>query len=525
MNDNQTDNLLQELYKYGDRTSSFISLYPHFKSYKCDEGCIRYLETDGAWIAAAEPLTPKNSRADAFKAFAVAAASAGKSAVILPIGKQLADELRLAGFDIMQSGVEPIFNLSDYFNEADPLNHLQVAKSLKLRGAKISELSWQQCSEALQKELESIYRQWLEAKDNQQLSFLSISDPFQSIQLKKLFVLEAGGKAQAFLTAVPYYNENHEIAGYYFADWIRADKARAGSIELLMVEAMRILLGNGIKEARLGNCALAKIESKGAAAAMQRLVYKLWSWKYNFKTLYEFKAKLKPSRWDRLYIASNANKLKTLYETTNAHFLTKEHNFINSSILSALTKIKWTLMLSVLCVAVHILKVNTDIVLNLYLQSAYIPGDVTLKGLFLGPLFHNHLRHLFGDQLSLLFFGSAIEWIFGPRLFWILVVFGLWLSNPITHMLLGTALPLVTPEGYSHFLIDKDYGSSNAVYSLVGGLSAKISRPAILILPFALNGVIVCYERQSLLALHHHISLLAGWMIVKYFLSHKSKKI
>ena len=56
---------------FGDRTSSLLSLYPHFDSFTpmSAKGNLQYLETRKALIIATEPMTPVQQRASAIKEF------------------------------------------------------------------------------------------------------------------------------------------------------------------------------------------------------------------------------------------------------------------------------------------------------------------------------------------------------------------------------------------------------------------------------------------------------------------------
>jgi hypothetical protein len=130
-----------------------------------------------------------------------------------------------------------------------------------------------------------------------------------------------------------------------------------------------------------------------------------------------------------------------------------------------------------------------------------------------GPLFHNHLYHLGGDLLSFLVFGLLVEWAAGRGLWALVVAFGLWATNPLTAAALGPALGRWRPEAVASFLAESDVGSSNAVYALVGAASAGLRRPALLLVPFAANGVYLCVGRGSWLSAHHLVGLVGGWAL------------
>jgi hypothetical protein len=164
-----------------------------------------------------------------------------------------------------------------------------------------------------------------------------------------------------------------------------------------------------------------------------------------------------------------------------------------------------------LCLALHVARVSLAPVDALFRASAFTPSDPTLLGLFLGPLFHNHLYHLVGDLLSFAVFGGLLELLAGRGLFVASLAAGLWLSNPVTWLLVGGPMQTLWPEGYANFVAEIDYGSSNAIYAFVGGLSTCLRRPLLLLVPFFANGVWVCVAKASWLALHHQVALFAGW--------------
>jgi len=89
LNEKVSAELLTDLKKYGDRTSSFMTLYPGFESYKSDNGLVRYMETTSAWVAGTEPLAPAEKKIDVFNAFKNSALNKRKNAIVAPFQKNL----------------------------------------------------------------------------------------------------------------------------------------------------------------------------------------------------------------------------------------------------------------------------------------------------------------------------------------------------------------------------------------------------------------------------------------------------
>jgi hypothetical protein len=217
-------------------------------------------------------------------------------------------------------------------------------------------------------------------------------------------------------------------------------------------------------------------------------------------------------------LKNQLTKLKHKYFllTNNAQCFLKTKN--NKK--SLMSQIPLTALTSGIFFLLHTLstKVHVHTIQNLHSTSSYIPGQITLKGIFLGPLFHNHTYHLLGDQLSYLLFSGAIEYLFGSSFAFLILASGLWLSNPLTQIIVEPFIKIFHPSQLQKFLTEKDIGSSNAVYAAVGALGACLSRRDWLMIPFFLNGLLLCIFKDSFLALHHVFSLMGGfWISQIYF--------
>ncbi len=534
----------QNYIKYGNRTSSLMTLYPHFSSYRNQQidGEIRYLEKRNVVGIATEPLAAKEKKKDLILNFLNDDRFLGKSKIIFPISQQLAKELETVGLNVWQIGIEPIFNLKDYFETPiDPLYSTPIAKSLKRRGAQVIELidSEIELNKAL---LEEIKEEWLSQKKMDPIEFLNIVSPFEKDEFKRFFVIKDRGTFSAFLTASPIYL-NQQVVGYFFNDIIKRKRVRSGTNELLIVEAMRKLHQEGILEVRLGLCPLAEIDPSEPDSELLTKIFNKWKIGYNFKSLYEFKTKLKPTKIRPLYLASNKKNIsKVLFDVIKLHatenffknFLTrtwyeykqnlklKDHvkNFVQPStgkLTEILYRLKYSISLFTFFIGLHLLKNNTEIGKTWFNASAFIPGQVTLEGLLIGPLFHNHSFHLIGDQLSFIIFAGSLEFVFGPLVMLSVTAIGLWASNPVTHAILASTLKFVSPSWWEKVLIEKDYGTSNAVFALVGTSLYVLKRNSWLFIPFLFHALYVCFQRESFLAIHHLVGIYLGYVAGTWF--------
>lgn len=534
--------------KYGDRTSSLISLYPHFNSFISHDGRgeIRYSEKSNVVGIANEPLTEESEKINIISEFFEQKKFNKKSKLIFPISQQLGSDLSEVGYYVWQIGVEPIFTLSEYFGSLiDPLQNNPIARNLSRRGAKVVEVLEEEILK-FQDEIIELKEESLSQKKMAPLEFLNVISPLSHKQYKRYFVLKDRNNMTAVLTASPIFS-NDKITGYFFNDILKKNSARSSSIELLIIESMRILHLEGTLEVRLGMCPLAEINPQSRNSKELNNIFKKWSIGYNFKNLYNFKTKLSPSRMDPLYLASDRPELyRMLINVLKLHVtksfladfvkrnwygykkkLKLKENIqtvlIKNKSLSIIARTKWTLSLFAFFVSLHFVRTFSEFGKSIYTDSAYIPGNVSLSGLFLGPMFHNHTLHLVGDQLSFLVFAGILEYAFGISFMLITMAIGLWLSNPVTHALLATTLKYTSDYWWQKVLLEKDYGTSNGVFALVGASLYVLKDNTWLFIPFLFHALFVCLQRESFLATHHLVGMLLGYIFsLLYFTKKKS---
>lgn len=544
--------------RFGDRTSSLATLGEQFESVRVADlpGLLRVLRTPGAVIAASEPLASAKSRADALAALVKEAG--GRRCLAMPLGRELALELRGRGFSVWQVGSEPVFRLAEYFGLGqEPYARHRVAKSLGWRGAEVKEVELaalsQEEAQATRAEMAELAAQWLSDKGCQPLGFLARVEPFAQEAHKRYFLLRVRGQLQAFLAAAPFCRKGR-VLGYYFQDMPRRRDARSGASELLMLESMRLLAEEGVAEVRLGMAPLAHIDPDAPGAGLLGLLYRRWTWGYNFRALAEFKGKFAPTAWEPLFLASTCPRLVTvLADALRAHFpggllrpflhlaaasgglslkpeaapvlAAPPEDLVPRTLGELVRRTRLTCALVLLFVGLHLGRLHWAGLGELFRASGYVPGKVTWAGLFLGPLFHNHWFHLLGDQLSFLVFGAFIEVLLGRGIYLLLLAAGLWLSNPLTHALCWALLSWSAPQAWAATLAEVDYGSSNAVFAMAGALGALLRQWRSVLLPFALYGLFICFARHSWLALHHLLTLSLGWLGLLWWMRRRGRAL
>lgn len=541
-----SDGLQEDVSRWGNRTSSFLSGYPHFQSHTLPSGCVRMVQVPGAVVAAGEPLCPPAERCDAFFEMSAMARASRRRLVMMPVGATLAAEVRARGGHSLCVGSEPVLELETWLGGADPYDRLPVARAVARRGGRVEEWPSAHLSDEQRAVIERLTDAWRDRRDGPMVGFLNVATPLEGIEHKAVFAAFDGKLKEpaAVLAAVPVASDDGEgrIVAWFFADYFRHPEARAGTIEFLFVEAAKALRARGAQEIRLGLCPLAHLDRGASDGVWERLLRPVLS-RYHARTSYPFryasvtafKNKLGPDRWDRLYLLTDQARGAGLMQALAwAHFPEGPFRARTTRLREGLAKhvvpevlpmlrpsprgygeatraAAVVFALAAVCAILHVGRALHPALEALFEHSRFIPGEWSLAGVFLGPLFHNHTYHLLGDLLSLLFFGMLLEWSTGHRLVAAVAAFGLWLTNPISSWLVGPLLARFRPDDLQAFLQEGDVGSSNAVYAIVGACAVGLRKPWLLLLPFALNGVYLCVVKYSWLSIHHLVGLAGGF--------------
>lgn len=434
----------------------------------------------------------------------------------------MASDLRNSGSLVMRVGAEPVFDLDGYFSK-DPFEFLPLARALQRRGYRLVHLDGKTLSES---ETGKVYREAiarilkqrseaLQAEHRADLGFLSGVDPlFLSEEREYFFVISPQGASpgapqgspqrsiEAYASFQPLYREK-QVIGYFASEYFRGGEARAGVIEFLLVEAMRWCANqrSGL-QVRLGLVPFAKWPDQLGARVLARVLERFLSRPINPRGIRAFKSKLRPTRWEPLYVAV-ADRLNWALVQSWIRL------FVSRKVVAALPIC--TTAVAAFCAFLHYSQPSGG-----YENSGYRLSAPDFWGWLSGPFFHNHDFHLWGDLLSLLVLGGAYEFLRGSVKWIGIAAAGLWLSNPITHLLILPGFEWWKAWGLWNEN-SVDYGSSNAVYALVGALASVTRAPQWLIVPFSVNALWVVFDHGSILAAHHWVALAMGWMMGRFF--------
>jgi phosphatidylglycerol lysyltransferase len=152
-------------------------------------------------------------------------------------------------------------------------------------------------------EVEQLLRAWLSSRHMAPLRFLVQLHVFSYVTERRCFIARQHDRVVGFLGMIPVYGRG----GWFIEDLLREPSAPNGTSELLIDAAMRAAMHEGARFVTLGLSPLA-----GSVVPALRWVGRLGATLYDFAGLRAFKAKLKPERWDPIYIAFPAHSSGSL---------------------------------------------------------------------------------------------------------------------------------------------------------------------------------------------------------------------
>lgn len=265
-----------------------------------DIGTVAYVDTGSAWVAAGEPVASREHTIGVAERFVAHATSVHKRAAFFATEGALAASPR---FRRVLIGEQPVWNPADWSAVIAANRSLrEQLRRARAKGIVVRELRADDVrpGSVLRAALDRIARRWLMGKPMTSLHFLVELEPFEQLEHRRLFVAERTAHDEtvtaepvAFLSLAPVAARN----GWMFEHMLRAPSAPNGTSELLVDFTMRALAADGVTWATLGLAPLS-----GPVSGWLRTARTLARPFYNFAGLSAFKRKLRPERWEPIYL-------------------------------------------------------------------------------------------------------------------------------------------------------------------------------------------------------------------------------
>lgn len=305
----QQDRLLELVERYGRNLHSFMVFEPGLSLWFAEDAAIAYTQHGGYWVAVGGPLCDPDKTRDILRDFRFAAKQAGCGVVFFGVTQPLVDRLRESDFDFMQIGLAPSWNPADWedvIRQASKLrNRLSKAKRDGVVCRKLNPNDISPESPTREK-LTQITNAWAMSKALPPMGFMVTLELFQHAERRRYFVAEYAGEISGFAVCIPVYGRN----GWLLEDMILSPNAPSGCSELLIDQTMRFLADEKAEFVSLGLVALAGLQGTESEkrhpflSRFLRLSSKTMGWLYNFDGLYRFRSKLKPAKWEPVYIVA-----------------------------------------------------------------------------------------------------------------------------------------------------------------------------------------------------------------------------
>ena len=289
--------------RYGWNATSFQVLEPGYRYFfPDDDACVAYVDTGRAWVAAGAPLAREERLGAVAMAFVKAARAARRRACFFATEQKFADRAPLT---CLLVGEQPVWDPRQWEATLKGASSLREqvrrarAKGVEVRalgpGASMPDNATPAAAQGTDADdVVALIGRWSRTRELAPLSFLARVEPLAILPEQRLFVAERGGALVGLLSVAPVWGRG----GWFFQNLVRSPEAPNGTSEALVDAAMRAAAAEGRTFVTLGLAPLA-----GQVPPPLRLARRAGRALYDFEGLRAFKAKLRPGRWDPVYLS------------------------------------------------------------------------------------------------------------------------------------------------------------------------------------------------------------------------------
>jgi phosphatidylglycerol lysyltransferase len=312
INSSERERVLSLLKSHGWNATSFQILEEGFRYwFDGDEACVAYVDTGSAWVVAGTPVAVRDHVGEVALRFVDAAKVRGKRVCFFGTERRFS---AVVPFASMQIGEQPVWDPRDWDDTVRKTPSLkEQLRRARAKGVVVRRVSAEEIVDhalPTRAAIEALIGRWLRSRSMAPMGFLVDVQPFAFAAERKYFVAEHAERIVGFLASVPVYARN----GWFLEDLVRDPGAPNGTSEALVDAALRNAADEGSEYATLGLAPMA------GAEGWLRAIKQSTSALYDFHGVHAFKAKLRPTSWEPIYLAypSVSGGNRALYDSLAA---------------------------------------------------------------------------------------------------------------------------------------------------------------------------------------------------------------
>lgn len=287
--------VLELVRRHGWNATSFQVLEAEFEYWFWGgDGCVAYVDTGSAWVAAGAPLCAPERLGEVADAFEAAASRVGRRACFFGTEQRFARAT--PALRHLPIGEQPVWDPRRWpatLGSAPSVR--EQLRRARAKGVRVRRLSPAELGDArLRRAIERLIERWQGGKALPPMGFLVRLDPFELAEQRRLLIAAGAQSAPLGLAALAPV---HARRGWFLEHLVRAPGAPNGTAELLVDAAMREAAALASGYFTLGLAPLAGDVPGWLGLARHAAPL------YDFRGLQAFKAKFRPQHWAPIHLS------------------------------------------------------------------------------------------------------------------------------------------------------------------------------------------------------------------------------
>lgn len=300
-----TEYTLQLVRKYGEDSLAYLTLeqgkeYFFGNQY---EGFIAYVLVKGTVVCLGNPVCARENLENLINEFKEFCQQRKWKICFCSVSTEMTEILAKNGYVIAKYGEEAILDLNTYTTAGSSAAKLrQKLRRAEKSGIKTVEYQPQKWRDhSLEEKIIRVSEEWY-ADKNGKLTFtlgeLNLDNP---LERRYFLAVDEKEEVQAVLMFSPF----RQGKGYFLDVMRRRKESVPGVMEKAIIDAAMKMKEEGVSYLSLGLAPLAGIAKQSRMNLLEKCLnftYNHLNHDYGFKTLYDYKKKFSPSRWEIRYV-------------------------------------------------------------------------------------------------------------------------------------------------------------------------------------------------------------------------------